>query len=93
MEALRCVFGTKYREIRGAHHTFHLGDRNGGWSQHGQYEHMNRRAARLAPGPFRRVARCGTGGADAVAAGAGELRRAPFARWAVPGVEWPPREV
>ena len=57
MEALRCVFGTKYREIRGAHHTFHLGDRNGGWSQHGQYEHMNRRAARLAPGPFRRVAR------------------------------------
>ena len=29
------------------------GDRNGGWSQHGQYEHMNRRAARLA---------CGRGG-------------------------------
>ena len=93
MEALRCVFGTKYREIRGAHHTFHLGDRNGGWSQHGQYEHMNRRAARLAPGPFRRVARCGAGGADAVAAAAAELRRAPFERWDVPGVEWPPREV
>ena len=93
MEALRCVFGTKYREIRGAHHTFHLGDRNGGWSQHGQYEHMNRRAARLAPGPFRRVARCGAGGADAVAAAAAELRRAPFERWDVPGAEWPPREV
>ena len=93
MEALRCVFGTKYREIRGAHHTFHLGDRNGGWSQHGQYEHMNRRAARLAPGPFRRVARCGAGGADAVAAAAAELRRAPFERWDVPGTDWPPREV
>ena len=54
---------------------------------------MNRRAARLAPGPFRRVARCGAGGADAVAAAAAELRRAPFERWDVPGVEWPPREV
>lgn len=90
-EALRCV-ARSYREVRGAHHTFHLGDRNGGWNKYPEYEHMNRRAAKISPSAFSRVAGCGRWAGRACDIQK-ELAARPFKRFDVPGTEWPPKEV
>ncbi|KAJ1449092.1 hypothetical protein M885DRAFT_622846 [Pelagophyceae sp. CCMP2097] len=41
-----------FAEIHGEHHTFHVGDRNGGWSVQTEYEHYNRKASRFATADF-----------------------------------------
>ena len=101
-QALQCCATSKlgYREVRGRKHTFHLGDRNGGWTKFPEYEHFNRKAARRAPRDFAAVPgvscqaarRALDGHGDAACAVDRELAARPFARWDVPGSEWPPRE-
>ena len=98
--AMQCAANGKggYREVRGKRHTFHLGDRNGGWTTLTEYEHYNRKAAKRAPADFNRVASCGAarkaldGDAAARCRVDAELDARPFSRWDVPGAEWPPKE-
>ena len=96
--AMQCAT-TTYREIRGKRHTFHLGDRNGGWNKYPEYEHFNRKAAKRAPVDFGRLSlTCAKakqaleGKGDAACAIDTELKARPFSRWDIPGTEWPPKE-
>lgn len=54
-DALSCVAGHKFMEVRGQKHTFHVGNRNGGWSKYPEYEHFNRKAAKRAERDFASV--------------------------------------
>ena len=51
-DAMACAFGPRFAEIKGQKHTFHAGDRNGGWSKFPHFEHFNRKAAKYAQAHF-----------------------------------------
>ena len=45
VDALKCA-APGFKVVSGAHLTFHLGTRNGGWSEETDYEYYNRKAAK-----------------------------------------------
>lgn len=99
-DALACTSGGRFREIKGKHHTFHLGERNGAWQQFPQYEHYNRKAYRSTVRDFATFLQGKQQGCKAAMASlaspndpdaiatrchvAAELNSHPFVRWDQP---------
>lgn len=106
-DAMSCAVSS-FKEVRGTHDTFHVGERNGGWSQFPEYEHYNRKAAKRAEADFNSLLKQ-RGGCTAVRKHVrdptlpesraaecklrDELATASFRRWDRPGTGWPPDPV
>lgn len=104
-DALKCV-STTFAEIKGRKHTFHVGDRNGGWSTFPQYEHYNRKASKRAQSDFAKIVSTTPASSSSLVAACktaknrdnstsrivdAELEARSFLRWDKPGEDWPPQ--